>query len=102
MWSAGGPRGSGLQTPRVALHLVADGGPAESAARGDIYDVEAAVYSKQLNWSAAIAAEKEAVEQTPTVARRWQTLATLYSNTGEQEQHKQAEQRANTLLTHNP
>ena len=98
----GGEDDAGLQTLREALDLLADSGPAESAARGDIYDVEAAVYSKQLNWRAAIAAEKEAVEQTPTVARRWQTLATLYSNTGEQEQAQQAEQRANALLTHTP
>jgi tetratricopeptide (TPR) repeat protein len=97
----GGEDDAGLQTLRDALDLLADSGPAESAARGDIYDVEAAVYSKQLNWRAAIEAEKEAVEQTPTVARRWQTLATLYANTGEQEKAQQAEQRANTLLTHN-
>ena len=92
----------GLQSLQGALSLIPDSGPAESATRAEIYDVEAAVYSKQLNWKAAIAAEKKAVDQTPAVARRWQALATLYAASGEQEQAQQAEQRADALARPRP
>jgi tetratricopeptide (TPR) repeat protein len=97
-----GEEDAGLQALRDALGLIADSEPAKSATRADIYDVEAAVYSKQLNWNAAIAAEKEAIEETPAVARRWATLATLYAASGEQEQAQQAAQRADALARQSP
>ena len=97
-----GEEDAGLQSLRDALGLIADSGAAESATRADIYDVEAAVYSKQLNWNAAIAAEKEAIEETPGVARRWETLAALYAASGEQKQAQQAAQRANALARQSP
>jgi tetratricopeptide (TPR) repeat protein len=87
---------SALHTLEDAARLLpetADG----AAGRADVADVQAAAYSQMLNWNAAIAAEEQAVRQTPEVARRWQILAALYEAAGRTNQAEWARQKVSAL-----
>lgn len=91
-----------FQTLEDALRALPDSGPSGAAARADVYDVKAAAYSQLSNWPAAIAAEERAVQETPTVVHRWETLAAMYVATGKHEQALHAQETIDSLMKRFP
>lgn len=86
-----------LQTLEDAERLIADSGPSGATARANVDDVEAAAYSQLSEWSEAVAAEEQAVHETPLVARRWNLLAALYAAAGQQDHAEGARRTADAL-----
>lgn len=92
-----GESDAALHTLHDALQLILPAGPPAAATRAGIYDVEAAEYSQLSDWSSAIAAEQNALKETPDSAIRWKRLASLYAAAGDTQQAKAAQQRADIL-----